>query len=154
MARYCPKAAIQFGSSSRRSLTPARAEAAAEAEARGPAGHARTRLADSLALRLLRRARARPAARARSRSGGLGDALAPRPPSLLCGGNSGTAAPRGTRLRASYERAVELDSSFALAYWRLGAVRDWQNGSVDSLSRAYYRLAGERNHGLPPARAC
>ena len=51
---------------------------------------------------------------------------------------------------ASYERAVALDSSFALALWRLGRVVGWQRVGGESLSVALSLRAGALNHGLAP----
>ena len=52
--------------------------------------------------------------------------------------------------RTSYERAVELDSTFALAFWRLGTIRGWQGGIGDSLGAVYSQRAAALNRGLPP----
>ena len=128
-------------------LDAGRAEATAEAEVRGPIDQL-ARLGDSLALRLLAElGRARPLSAARS--GGLGSRSLPAVRAFLRG-EQWFRRTTWDSARTSYERAVELDSTFALAYWRLGAIRDWQVSSGDSLAKAYYRLAGERNHGLPP----
>jgi tRNA A-37 threonylcarbamoyl transferase component Bud32 len=51
---------------------------------------------------------------------------------------------------ASYERAAALDSSFALALWRLGRVVGWQRADGESLSVALSLRAGALNHGLAP----
>ena len=51
---------------------------------------------------------------------------------------------------ASYERAVGLDSNFALAVWRLGRVFGWQRIGGESLSVALSMRAGALNHGLAP----
>src|SRR5206468_779230 len=51
---------------------------------------------------------------------------------------------------ASYERAAALDSSFALALWRLGRVVGWQQADGESLSVALSLRAGALNHGLAP----
>ena len=51
---------------------------------------------------------------------------------------------------AYYERAIEADSSFALAYRHAGLVVGWRRSTNDSISRAYLRAAGRFNHGLPP----
>jgi eukaryotic-like serine/threonine-protein kinase len=51
---------------------------------------------------------------------------------------------------ASYERAVALDSNFALALWRLGRVMGWQRVGGESLSVALAVRAGSLNHGLAP----
>jgi tetratricopeptide (TPR) repeat protein len=128
-------------------LDAARAEIAAEAEVRGPADQL-ARLADSLALRLLAElGEVRPLSA--TRSGGLGSRSLPAIRAFLRG-EQWFRRTAWDSARTSYERAVELDSAFALAYWRLGATRGWQVSSEDSLARAYYQLAGDRNHGLPP----
>jgi serine/threonine-protein kinase len=51
---------------------------------------------------------------------------------------------------AAYERAVALDSSFALAHWRLGRVLGWQRIGGDSLAAALSLRAGALNRGLAP----
>ncbi len=51
---------------------------------------------------------------------------------------------------ASYDRAVALDSNFALAIWRLGRVVGWQRIGGDSLAHALSLRAGALNHGLAP----
>jgi eukaryotic-like serine/threonine-protein kinase len=128
-------------------LDATRAEITAEVEVRGPADQL-ARLADSLTLRLLAElGRTRPLGA--TRSGGLGSRSLPAVRAFLRG-EQWFRRTAWDSSRTSYERAVELDSAFALAYWRLGAVRGWLVSSEDSLSQAYYRLAGERNHGLPP----
>ena len=50
----------------------------------------------------------------------------------------------------NYERAVELDSGFALALWRLGRVVGWQRIGFDSLAAALSLRAGAQNRGLAP----
>jgi serine/threonine-protein kinase len=52
--------------------------------------------------------------------------------------------------RTSYERAITLDSTFALAYWRLGTVRAWQFSTGDTLGHLYSQRAAALNQGLPP----
>jgi len=51
---------------------------------------------------------------------------------------------------ADYQRAIALDSSFALALYRAGLVVGWTSTSGDSLSTAYLTRAAAHNHGLPP----
>jgi tetratricopeptide (TPR) repeat protein len=51
---------------------------------------------------------------------------------------------------ASYQRAVDLDSGFALAWRRMGTVVGWQVIGGDSLSEVYAFRAGAMNRGLPP----
>ena len=48
-----------------------------------------------------------------------------------------------------YERALEADSTFALAYRHAGLVVGWRRSTADSVSRAYLRAAGRFNRGLP-----
>jgi serine/threonine-protein kinase len=50
---------------------------------------------------------------------------------------------------AYYERAIDADTSFALAYRHAGLVVGWRRSTADSLSRAYLRTAGRFNRGLP-----
>ncbi|HWO88953.1 MAG TPA: tetratricopeptide repeat protein, partial [Gemmatimonadales bacterium] len=51
---------------------------------------------------------------------------------------------------ASYQRAISLDSTFALPHYRAGIVLGWQTGSGDSLSQVYLQRAAANNRGLPP----
>jgi DNA-binding SARP family transcriptional activator len=53
--------------------------------------------------------------------------------------------------RVYYERAISLDSTFALAWKRLGNVSGWQRLTVDSVSLTYLLRAGTLNQGLSPA---
>jgi hypothetical protein len=131
-------------------LDAVRDHVVAETEARGVAGQV-DQLADSVALRLLRQV-----GRGRSlvavRWGGLGTRSLPALRAFL----SGEQFFRRTEwdsARASYERAVALDTAFALGYWRLGAAWAWHVGIRDSLADAYFlRAFGAtgREHGLPP----
>jgi serine/threonine-protein kinase len=50
---------------------------------------------------------------------------------------------------AYYQRALDADTSFALAYRHAGLVVAWRRSTNDSISRAYLRAAGRFNHGLP-----
>jgi eukaryotic-like serine/threonine-protein kinase len=52
--------------------------------------------------------------------------------------------------RLYYERAVTLDSTFAVAYQRLGRVAAWQISQWDSLSALYALRAGALNRGIAP----
>ena len=49
-----------------------------------------------------------------------------------------------------YQRAVALDSAFALAWRRLGLVASWQRLQQDSLTAVYLLRAGAANRGLGP----
>jgi serine/threonine-protein kinase len=51
--------------------------------------------------------------------------------------------------RVHYERAVTQDTTFALAFHRIGLVNSWQHSGVDSLTRLYFLKAGRHNTGLP-----
>lgn len=50
---------------------------------------------------------------------------------------------------AYYERAIDADSDFALAYRHAGLVIGWRRGTNDSTSLAYLSKAGRYNRGLP-----
>jgi tetratricopeptide (TPR) repeat protein len=50
---------------------------------------------------------------------------------------------------AYYERAIDADSDFALAYRHAGLVVGWRRSAADSLARAYLLRAGRFNRGLP-----
>jgi serine/threonine-protein kinase len=52
--------------------------------------------------------------------------------------------------RAYAEQAVALDSTFALAYRRLGNSIGWQTGITDRVAHEYKQRAGALNHGLSP----
>ncbi len=51
---------------------------------------------------------------------------------------------------ANYQRAIALDSTFALALRRVSVALGWQRVGTDSLSRVYALRAGAFNRGLPP----
>jgi serine/threonine-protein kinase len=105
-------------------------------------------LADSLTVRVLRElAQTRPIAA--TRSSGIGSRSLPALRSFLHGEQFFRRA-EWDSAEASYERAVTLDSTFALAYWRLGATRVWKFSMLDSLANAYSQRAAALNHGLPP----
>ena len=48
-----------------------------------------------------------------------------------------------------YQRAIELDSTFAPAFRRASLALGWIRTGTDSLSTTYAQRAGELNHGLP-----
>ena len=50
----------------------------------------------------------------------------------------------------AYSRVIAHDSTFALAFRRLGEVIGWQRLITDSLAQAYKLRAGALNHGLNP----
>ncbi len=49
-----------------------------------------------------------------------------------------------------YTRAIDADSTFALAHHHAGLVVAWRRSTADSISREYLRAAGRYNRGLPP----
>ena len=49
-----------------------------------------------------------------------------------------------------YQRAIELDSTFALALSRASTALGWSRSGFDSLSNAYALRAGAFTRGLPP----
>ncbi len=51
---------------------------------------------------------------------------------------------------ASFERAVDLDSTFTLALRRLASAHDWKDGPDAGLGRLINLQAGRFNHGLSP----
>ncbi len=51
---------------------------------------------------------------------------------------------------ASFERAVELDSTFALALRRLALAHGWKGAHDAEIGRPFYFQAGRFNHGLSP----
>ena len=105
-------------------------------------------LVDSLALRLLSAlSRTRPVVAVRRAS--LGSISLPALKAFLEGERFYRQANTDSAL-ASYQRSVELDSSFCLGWRRLGQVTEWSTFSGDSLARVYLLRAGRLNHGLPP----
>ena len=116
-----------------------------EAEFRGTADRM-DQLADSLTVRVLRElARDRPIGAARS--SGLGSRSLPALRSFLRG-EQFFRRTEWDSARTSYERAVTLDSTFALAYWRLGTMRAGSTASIPW--HAFIRRAAALNQGLPP----
>ena len=105
-------------------------------------------LADSLTVRLLRElSRTRPIGAVRLAS--LGSSSLPAMKAFL----QGEQFYRRTDWDSAvtyYERAIALDSTFALAYHRIGLAYGWQRAGGDSASRANALRAGAFNHGLPP----
>jgi hypothetical protein len=106
------------------------------------------RLADSLTVRLLRElGRTRPIGAARLATFGSGSLAALK--AFLQGEQEYRRSNWDSAL-VEYQRAVELDTGFALAYSRLGAILGWQRWAFDSLSDAYTLRAGALNRGLAP----
>ncbi len=128
-------------------LAVGRNEVVGEAEVRGSVSRMDL-LADSLTVRVLRElGRTRPIAA--SRSSGIGSRSLPALRSFLHGEQFFRRA-QWDSAETSYERAVTLDSAFALAFWKLGATRAWKSSMEDSLAKAYTQRAAALNHGLPP----
>ena len=106
------------------------------------------RLADSLTLGLLREL-------GRSRTIGAVRATALRSTSLpalkaFLQGEQFFRRTAWDSALVSYQRAVDIDSGFALAWRRMGTVAGWQVIGGDSLSEVYAFRAGALNRGLPP----
>ena len=105
------------------------------------------RLADSLTVRLLRElGRSRPIGAVRRVS--LGSSSLPALKSYLAGEQFYRRSEWDSAL-ASYERAIALDSTFALPHYRAGIVLGWVRVAGDSLSSAYLMRAAALNRGLP-----
>lgn len=105
------------------------------------------RLADSLTMRVLRElGRSRPIA-AVSRTS-LGASSLPALRAFLEGEQHFRRSEWDSAL-AGYQRAIELDSTFALALYRAGVAVGWVRNASDSLSNAYLERAAAHNHGLP-----
>ena len=130
-----------------RLLDVSRERALGEHEVRGAVAQM-DRLTDSLALGLLRQlGRTRPIGAVRQP--GLGTRSLPALKAFL---QAEQHYRRGAwdSARVYAEQAVALDSTFALAYRRLGNAIGWQTGTGDAMADAYKERAGALNHGLSP----
>jgi serine/threonine-protein kinase len=128
-------------------LDAIRGQVVSEMELRGPADRL-DQLADSVTLRVLRDlGQSRPIGATRSTGLGSRSLLALR---TFLRGEQHFRRTEWDSALVSYQRAIAEDTSFALAYWRLGTVRGWVYGIGDSLSHTYSLRAGELNHGLAP----
>ena len=106
------------------------------------------RLGDSLTFRVLRGlGRTRPVGSVRSAS--LGSSSLPAVKAFLQGEQHLRRAQWDSAL-GYYERAIELDSTFAPALRRASTALGWIRTGTDSLSTAYALRAGAYNHNLPP----
>ncbi len=106
------------------------------------------RLADSLAMRLLRElGRTRPIGAVRLTS--LTSTSLPALRAFLQGEQFYRRTDWDSAI-AYYERAIALDSTFALALHRTAVALGWQRAGFDSLSRALHLRAGALNRGLAP----
>ena len=105
------------------------------------------RLVDSLTLRVLGGlGRTRPIGAVRL--AGLGATSLPALKAFLQGEQHHRRSEWDSAL-SWYQRAIELDSSFAPAFRRLGTTIAWMDTGFDSLGNAYVFHAGANNHGLP-----
>jgi serine/threonine-protein kinase len=106
------------------------------------------RVADSLTMAVLRElSRTRPIGAVRLAS--LGSSSLPALKAFLQGEQFYRRTDWDSAM-AYYERAINLDSTFALAMRRIGLALGWQRGGFDSLSRVYHLRAGRFNRGLAP----
>jgi eukaryotic-like serine/threonine-protein kinase len=119
-----------------------------DVDLRGESDHM-DRLADSLTVALLRElGRTRPIGAVRLASHGSRSLPALR--AFLRGEQFWRRSVWDSAI-VSYERAIALDTSFALALSHLGRALTWKRTSaVDSLSLSYSLRAGAFNHGLAP----
>jgi serine/threonine protein kinase/tetratricopeptide (TPR) repeat protein len=128
-------------------LDVGRGRVLAETEVRGSASRM-DRLADSLTVRVLRDlGRTRPVGAVRSMSFSSTSLPALR---AFLQGERFYRRGEWDSSQAYYERAAGLDSSFALAFHRMGQVVGWQRSTGDSLAITYSLRAGALNHGLAP----
>ncbi len=106
------------------------------------------RVADSLTVQLLRElGRTRPISAVRLAS--LGSTSLPAMKAFLQGEQFYRVTNWDSAV-AYYQRAIALDSGFALAYHRIGLAYGWARAGGDSSARAYALRAGASNHGLAP----
>lgn len=106
------------------------------------------RLADSLTFHLLRGlGRTRPVGSVRL--AGIGSSSLPAVKAFLQGEQHLRRSEWDSAL-VYYDRALRVDSTFALAIRRAGAALGWIRTGFDSLSTAYALRAGAFNRGLPP----
>ncbi|HEV8401108.1 MAG TPA: serine/threonine-protein kinase [Gemmatimonadales bacterium] len=106
------------------------------------------RLADSLTVRVLREL-GRTRAIGLVRSASLGSKSLPAMKAFLQGEQFLRRSEWDSAL-AYHQRAIGLDSGFALAWSHAGMAAGWQHAANDSLSRTYKLRAGALNHGLAP----
>jgi len=106
------------------------------------------RLADSLTVRVLREL-GRTRAIGVVRTASLGSQSLPAMKAFLQGEQFLRRSEWDSAL-AYQQRAIGLDSGFALAWSHAGMAAGWQHAANDSLSRTYKLRAGVLNHGLAP----
>ncbi|HWZ59109.1 MAG TPA: serine/threonine-protein kinase [Gemmatimonadaceae bacterium] len=120
-----------------------------EVSARGSIDHMDL-VTDSISVALLRSiARIEPVGVARGSLAGAGANSLPALKALL---ESEQAFRRGAWVQAqtAAEHAIQLDSTFALAYYWAGAARGWAEKAGDSLAAEFSTRAQALNHGLTP----
>jgi serine/threonine-protein kinase len=105
-------------------------------------------VADSLTVRVLREL-GRTRAIALVRSAPLGSRSLPALKAFLQGEQFLRRSTWDSAL-AYHQRAIGLDSGFALAWSHAGLAAGWQHSAQDSLSHTYKLRAGALNHGLAP----
>lgn len=111
-------------------------------------GERMDRVADSLAVQLLRAlGRTRPIGAVRLAS--IGSSSMPALRAFLRGEQFYRLTDWDSAI-AYYERAIALDSGFALAWKRVGTALGWQRAGADTLARYYHHRAGTLNHRLAP----
>jgi serine/threonine-protein kinase len=106
------------------------------------------RLVDSLTVALLRKIGG-PVASSMARLGSVGTSSLPALKAFLQGEQYYRRTAWDSAL-AAYRRAVQTDSSFAVAWYRMGEVVGWRVAGGDSLSRIYGLRAAALNRGLAP----
>src|SRR5438045_3317152 len=106
------------------------------------------RIADSLAVRVLREL-GRTRAIGLVRSTPLGSASLPALRAFLQGEQFLRRSEWDSAI-VYHQRAIALDSSFALAWSHAGLAAGWAHSAQDSLSRTYKLRAGSLNRGLAP----
>ena len=106
------------------------------------------RLADSLTVRVLREL-GRTRAIGSVRSAPLGSRSLPALKAFLQGEQFLRRSDWDSSL-VYHQRAIGLDSGFALAWSHAGMAAGWQHSAQDSLSLTYKLRAGALNHGLAP----
>ena len=106
------------------------------------------RVADSLAVRVLREL-GRTRAIGLVRSTPLGSASLPALRAFLQGEQFLRRSEWDSAI-VYHQRAIALDSSFALAWSHAGLAAGWAHSAQDSLSRTYKLRAGSLNRGLAP----
>ena len=106
------------------------------------------KLVDSLTIGLLRElGRTHPVGAVRL--AGIGSSSLPAMKAFLQGEQYNRRTAWDSAL-ANYERAIALDSNFALALHRASTVRGWVNGIADSISVVYENRAAAHLRGLAP----